>query len=168
MCRLKCYAEYSECCHILFSSMKTLSICDTNRSCIHVEVFTFICKLRSNSYVLIVYRRFRREYQYFGKWWYQSLWERVHMNVYIILNGYQCSAVGIYIHKSIVNGHTYLLHGRESFLRSQLVCSWSRNSPHFTEPEGSLPHSQASATRPYPGPAQSSPYTHIPPPGDPS
>ena len=29
------------------------------------------------------------------------------------------------------------------------------------EPEGSLPHSQASVTRPYPGPAQSSPYTHI-------
>jgi len=36
------------------------------------------------------------------------------------------------------------------------------------EPEGSLPHSQTSATCPYPGPAQSSPYTHIPPPGDPS
>ena len=35
-------------------------------------------------------------------------------------------------------------------------------------PEGSLPHSQASATCLYPGPAQSSPYTHIPPPGDPS
>ena len=34
------------------------------------------------------------------------------------------------------------------------------------EPEGSLPHSQASATRHYPGPAQSSPYTHIQPPGD--
>ena len=34
------------------------------------------------------------------------------------------------------------------------------------EPEGSLPHSQASATCPYPGPAQSSPHTHIPPPGD--
>ena len=30
------------------------------------------------------------------------------------------------------------------------------------EPEGSLPHSQASATCPYPGPAQSSPHTHIP------
>ena len=29
------------------------------------------------------------------------------------------------------------------------------------EPEGSLPHSQASATRPYPGPAQSSPYMVI-------
>ena len=27
------------------------------------------------------------------------------------------------------------------------------------EPEGSLPHSQASATCPYPVPAQSSPYT---------
>jgi len=27
---------------------------------------------------------------------------------------------------------------------------------------------QASATRPYSGPAQSSPYTHIPPSGDPS
>ena len=36
------------------------------------------------------------------------------------------------------------------------------------EPEGSLPHSQASATCPYPGPAQSSPYTHILPTGDPS
>jgi hypothetical protein len=38
----------------------------------------------------------------------------------------------------------------------------------FMEPEVSLPHSQASATCPYPGPAQSSPHTHIPPPGDPS
>jgi hypothetical protein len=38
----------------------------------------------------------------------------------------------------------------------------------FMEPEGSLPHSQASATCPYPVPAQSSPHTHIPPPGDPS
>ena len=35
------------------------------------------------------------------------------------------------------------------------------------EPEGSLPHSQASATRPYPGLAQSSPHTHNPPPADP-
>ena len=36
------------------------------------------------------------------------------------------------------------------------------------EPEGLLPHSQASATCPYPRSAQSIPYTHIPPPGDPS
>ena len=35
-------------------------------------------------------------------------------------------------------------------------------------PEGSLPHSQASATRPYPGLAQSSLHAHNPPPGDPS
>ena len=34
------------------------------------------------------------------------------------------------------------------------------------EPEGSLPLSQTSATCPYPGPAQSSPHSHIPPPGD--
>jgi len=32
---------------------------------------------------------------------------------------------------------------------------------HFTEPEGSLPHSQATATFLSPGPAQSSPHTHI-------
>jgi hypothetical protein len=36
------------------------------------------------------------------------------------------------------------------------------------EPEGSLPHSQAPATCPYPKPAQSSPHTHIPLPEDPS
>ena len=40
--------------------------------------------------------------------------------------------------------------------------------PAFHETQGSLPHSQTSTTRPYPGPAQSSPCTHIPPPGDPS
>jgi len=38
----------------------------------------------------------------------------------------------------------------------------------FMEPEGSLPHSQAFATCPYPRPAQSSPHTHILPPADPS
>jgi hypothetical protein len=30
------------------------------------------------------------------------------------------------------------------------------------EPKGSLPHSQVPTTRPYPEPAQSSPYPHIP------
>ena len=38
----------------------------------------------------------------------------------------------------------------------------------FMEPEGSLPHSKACATCPCPGPAQSSPHTHIPSPEDPS
>ena len=37
---------------------------------------------------------------------------------------------------------------------SQLV----KNSPHFMESEGSLLHSQVTATCPYPEPAQSSPY----------
>jgi len=35
---------------------------------------------------------------------------------------------------------SYLLHAGES-LRSWPVLSWSRNFPHFMEPEGSLPHS---------------------------
>ena len=35
----------------------------------------------------------------------------------------------------------------------------SRNSPHFMEPEGSLPHSQVPATCPYPEPAGSSSST---------
>ena len=38
----------------------------------------------------------------------------------------------------------------------------------FMEPEGSSPQSQASATCPYPVPVQSSPHTHILPPGNPS
>jgi hypothetical protein len=44
--------------------------------------------------------------------------------------------------------------------------SSSRNSPHFMEPEGSLPHSQVSATCPCPEPARSSPYSYIPLPED--
>ena len=85
------------------------------------------------------------------------------------LNIVSMCAVSPVVHTSNISYLlTYLLHGAESFLRSSLVCSQSRNSPHFTEPEGSLTHSQASATYLYPGPAQSSPYTHIPPPGDPS
>jgi len=54
--------------------------------------------------------------------------------------------------------------------------SWEANQfgasqeipPNFIEPEGSSPHSQASANFLYPGPAQSSPYTHIPLPEVPS
>ena len=36
------------------------------------------------------------------------------------------------------------------------------------EPEGLLPHSQVPTTCPYPEPARSSPYSHIPLPEDPS
>jgi len=37
---------------------------------------------------------------------------------------------------------------------------------HFMEPEGSSPHSQVPANCPYPEPARSSPYRHIPLPED--
>jgi len=55
---------------------------------------------------------------------------------------------------------TYLLHGAESFLR--------RFSASQEISEGSLPHSQVPATCPYPEPARSSPYPHIPLLEDPS
>ena len=61
---------------------------------------------------------------------------------------------------------TYSLNRGAVILESELVLSQSRNSPHFMEPEGSLPHSQVPATCPYPEPAQSSP--HIPLHVDPS
>jgi hypothetical protein len=52
---------------------------------------------------------------------------------------------------------TYLFHGAENFLESYPFLSSSRNSPHFMEPEGSLPRLQVSATSPYPEPDQISP-----------
>ena len=55
---------------------------------------------------------------------------------------------------------------QSSFCETNWFAASQEIPPHFTEPEGSLPHSQASATCLYPGPAQSSPYTHITPPGD--
>ena len=72
------------------------------------------------------------------------------------------------LHQLIPTLITHLLHGAESFLRSQPVLSYSRNSSHFMEPEGSLRHSQMSTTCSYPEPARSSPYPHIPLPEDPS
>jgi len=53
---------------------------------------------------------------------------------------------------------TYLLHGAESFLRSQLVLQLVKKFPAFLEPEGSSPYSQVAATCPYPEPTPSSPY----------
>jgi len=50
----------------------------------------------------------------------------------------------------------------EKLRGSQLV----KNSPHFMEPEGSLPLSQVPATCPYPEPDRSKPYSHIPLPED--
>ena len=61
-----------------------------------------------------------------------------------------------------------LLHGAESFLRSQLVLQLIKNSPHYMEPQSSSPYSQAPATCPYPEPTPSSPHTPFPLHEDPS
>jgi hypothetical protein len=54
---------------------------------------------------------------------------------------------------------TYLFsHGAEPFLRSCQLCSHSRTSQHFMEPEGSLPRSQEPSTGPYPEPDRSNPH----------
>ena len=54
------------------------------------------------------------------------------------------------------------LHGAQSFLRSLQDLSQPRNSPHFMEPEVSLPRSQVPAPCPYPEPDRSSPFPHTP------
>jgi hypothetical protein len=46
-------------------------------------------------------------------------------------------------------------------LRSCQLCSYSRTSQHFMEPEGSLPCSQEPSTSPYSEPDQSNPYHPI-------
>jgi hypothetical protein len=53
------------------------------------------------------------------------------------------------------NGIRSLTHGAEPFLRSRQLCSYSRTSQHFMEPEGSSSCSQEPSTGPYPEPDQS-------------
>ena len=65
------------------------------------------------------------------------------------------------------NKLTYLLHGAESFLRSQLVLQLVKKFPHFMEPESSSPCSQVLAIYPYPEPTPSSLHL-LPLPEDPS
>jgi hypothetical protein len=54
-----------------------------------------------------------------------------------------------------------LTHGAEPFLRSCQLCSYSRTSQPFMEPEGSLPRSQEPSTSPYPESDRSNPYHPI-------
>jgi len=74
-------------------------------------------------------------------------------------------------------GCVVLCRRSESILLIYLLTPWSRvlleqltvkKFPTFMEPEGSLPHPQVPATCPYPEPAPSILYPHIPLPEDPS
>jgi hypothetical protein len=60
----------------------------------------------------------------------------------------------------IIKIHSLTL-GAEPFLRSRQLCSHSRASQHFMEPEGSLPCLQKLITGPYSEPDQPSPYHSI-------
>jgi hypothetical protein len=52
-------------------------------------------------------------------------------------------------------GNIIITHGAGPFLKSRQLCSYSRNSQHSMELEGSLPCSQEPSTDPYPEPDQS-------------
>jgi hypothetical protein len=52
-----------------------------------------------------------------------------------------------------------LTHGAEPFLRNRQLCSYSRTSQHFMEPEGSLRCSQQPSIGPYPESDPSNPLS---------
>jgi hypothetical protein len=59
--------------------------------------------------------------------------------------------------RPVFHGVNSLTHGAEPFLRNHQLCSYSRTSQNFIEPEGSLQYSQEPSTGPYPEPDQSNP-----------
>jgi hypothetical protein len=54
-----------------------------------------------------------------------------------------------------------LIHKAETFLRNRQLCSHSRTSQHFMEPEGSTPRSQEPSTGSHHEPYQSNPHHPI-------
>jgi hypothetical protein len=87
-----------------------------------------------------------------------SLQQEVLIRIYdaSILQIFRCTKTEINRYMSISRTH-----GAEPFLRSRQLCSYSRTSQHFMEPEGSLPCSQKPYTGPYPQQNQSDLYHPI-------
>jgi hypothetical protein len=74
--------------------------------------------------------------------------------------GYQVSWLRNFFY--LVFPYKFLLtYGAEPFSRSYRLCSHSRTSQHFMEPEGSLPCSHESSTGLSPAPVRSSPYHFV-------
>jgi hypothetical protein len=77
---------------------------------------------------------------------------------------YICLVFGIENRSSViqtapaVTQYYLLTHGAEPFLRSRQLCTHSRFSQHFMEPEGSIPCSQQPSTGPYPEPYHFNPH----------
>jgi hypothetical protein len=78
--------------------------------------------------------------------------------IYLFVNGSLICFVLCFVCRKLSNLLTY---GVEPFLRSCQLCSHSKTSQHFVEPEGSSPCSQEPSTGPYPEPDRSSPYHPI-------
>jgi hypothetical protein len=77
--------------------------------------------------------------------------KRAHMQYIDILAICQISSI-----------ESLLTHWADPFLRRSHICSYSRISQHYIEPEGSLLCSQEPSTGPYPEPDQLNPYHPIP------